>query len=147
MNALSELRSGVFTAAHHTCEWPRCYEQAQELAHITHRGMGGNETVNAAGNVLALCRLHHRRYDDARLSSDDLNALLEATWRDGGCAFPTCREPVETRRRIQPNPRSTWRTYMLCTVHLAVTDVEHPAPYRRRYIAELLHVIAARRDV
>ena len=98
MTQLSDLRSQVFAQAGGWCEWPGCNRAAEELAHIRHRGMGGNESANTPENVLAFCRRHHRRFDEARLSSSDVNDLLRVT-RDGeGCSWPSCALPVTHRR-------------------------------------------------
>ena len=138
MTLLSELREEVFEAAGGWCSWPQCDSRAEELAHIKHRGMGGNPLANVAENVLAFCRTHHQRYDEARLTPNDLNNLLNATWRQGGCAFPSCHDAVETMRQVLPDPHVSWHLFQLCVTHARVTDLSKPCPGRRSHIQTLL---------
>jgi len=56
---LTALREEVFERASGRCEWPGCPDPAEELAHLTHRGMGGSKTRNVASNCAALCSRHH----------------------------------------------------------------------------------------
>lgn len=56
---LSVLREEVFIRAGGRCEWPGCSDLAEELAHLTHRGMGGSPSRNTASNCAALCARHH----------------------------------------------------------------------------------------
>lgn len=47
------------------CRWPGCdlavdgFANRLELAHISHRGMGGNESKNTEDGAIMLCRTHH----------------------------------------------------------------------------------------
>lgn len=42
------------------CVWPGCtYEEPLQLAHLTHRGMGGSKDRNTAANTVCLCTIHH----------------------------------------------------------------------------------------
>ena len=150
MTQLSDLRAEVFTQAGGWCEFPSCDERADELAHIKHRGMGGNKKANTPDNVLAFCRDHHRKYDDARLTSGDVNDLLSDTWRPEwvgdvfGCAFRDCRLPVTVTRTVLPGHIS-WRAFPLCDMHALVTDMTATVPGRRHHFQTLLRVLAERR--
>lgn len=144
--ALADLRDDVFAKAHGMCEWPHCDQPAQELVHIVHRGMGGNPDLNVASNVLAGCRDHHRRFDEARLTASDLNSLLTAVWEPGGCAWPDCRLEVAARSLVRPDPLPGWLSFQVCELHKPVMDVSKPYPHRRRHIQDLLHVLANRRE-
>ena len=43
-----------------SCRWPGCtYDLPLQLAHLTHRGMGGSEERNTLENTVMLCTLHH----------------------------------------------------------------------------------------
>jgi hypothetical protein len=56
---LSALRADVL-ARDGKCVWPSCtYTEPLQLAHLTHRGMGGGESRNTEDNVVMLCRIHH----------------------------------------------------------------------------------------
>lgn len=60
---LSELRQEVF-ARDLGCRWPGCdYDLPLQLAHLTHRGMGGSKTRNTPDNCVMLCELHHSCLD------------------------------------------------------------------------------------
>jgi hypothetical protein len=41
-------------------DWP---EADYEMAHISHRGMGGSRKANTLDNVIILCRYHHSLFD------------------------------------------------------------------------------------
>ena len=56
---MTMLRADVWERAHGRCEWPGCADPATELAHLTHRGMGGSKTRNTPSNCSALCVRHH----------------------------------------------------------------------------------------
>lgn len=64
---LSALREEVFTRDHWKCVWPGCEtsgalmprETPLQLAHLTHRGMGGSKYANRAENCVTLCSAHH----------------------------------------------------------------------------------------
>ena len=56
---MAALREEVFARAQDRCEWPGCADPAEQLAHLTHRGMGGSKTANTPGNTSALCVRHH----------------------------------------------------------------------------------------
>lgn len=60
---LSALREEVF-ARDGGCVWPGCDQyilpnNPLQLAHLTHRGMGGSIERNNPGNMIALCAVHH----------------------------------------------------------------------------------------
>ena len=56
---MSQLRQMVFDRANDFCEWPKCHQPAEELAHLEPRGMGGRPSVDRADNLMALCGFHH----------------------------------------------------------------------------------------
>lgn len=56
---LEALHDEVFARARGFCEWPGCGDLAEQLAHLTHRGMGGSKERNTAENCAAMCRRHH----------------------------------------------------------------------------------------
>lgn len=50
------------------CVWPGCSIEIDqwnplEMAHLTHRGIGGSEAANREDNCVMLCRLHHTVFD------------------------------------------------------------------------------------
>lgn len=61
---LSELRSQALERDQ-TCRWPACDHKTEpfvnplEMAHLTHRGMGGSTDVNTLSEVVILCKAHH----------------------------------------------------------------------------------------
>lgn len=58
--SLSKLRKQALERAGNQCEWPQCgYTQGLQLAHLTHRGMGGSPKANVLANVCILCEYHH----------------------------------------------------------------------------------------
>ncbi len=62
--SLSELRAEALERDR-GCRWPGCtydiddFQNRLEMAHLTHRGMGGSEEANTLDNVVSLCRRHH----------------------------------------------------------------------------------------
>ena len=62
------------------CEWPYCADPGEEMAHITHRGMGGSRQADWLGNVAWLCRRHHDMLD-GRTALGTLRADLNETLR------------------------------------------------------------------
>ena len=56
---MAALRAQVWERAGDRCEWPGCVDPATELAHLTHRGMGGSRARNTPLNAAALCERHH----------------------------------------------------------------------------------------
>lgn len=62
---LQNLREEVFARDGWLCVWPGCdsqYERghgALEMAHLTHRGMGGSKERNTSENCVTLCSVHH----------------------------------------------------------------------------------------
>lgn len=64
---LSALREEVFERDNFTCVWPGCSRgweigdptSTLQLAHLTHRGMGGSKTANTPENCVTLCQVHH----------------------------------------------------------------------------------------
>jgi hypothetical protein len=73
------------------CRWPGCdrsidYANPLEMAHLSHRGMGGRTSVNTLEEVVMLCRTHHDCLDGRTSLGTlryELNAMLKAT-RHGG---------------------------------------------------------------
>ncbi len=56
---MAGLRQAAVTRASGRCEWPGCADLGEQLAHLTHRGMGGSLTANRLSNVAWLCIRHH----------------------------------------------------------------------------------------
>ncbi len=56
---MAVLRAEVWERANSRCEWPGCVELPTELAHLTHRGMGGSRERNTSDNACAMCSRHH----------------------------------------------------------------------------------------
>lgn len=65
---LSALREEVFTRDEYRCRWPGCSVTRDywgnppaglQLAHLTHRGMGGSKVANTSENCVTLCSVHH----------------------------------------------------------------------------------------
>ena len=63
MTRRSDLRAVVFEIADQRCEWPGCPLPADELAHISPRGMGHRGSRDTVGNVMAACARHARITD------------------------------------------------------------------------------------
>jgi len=145
MTTLTELREQVFTRARNRCEWPWCGSPADELAHIRHRGMGGDPTANTASNTLALCRPHHRRYDDAQLEPRDLYRLLKSL-RDQSryCEWSACVNTDLLIAPVQPSGGSSWSRFTVCPLHAACLNLDTPVPGRRHEIGYLLREVADR---
>ena len=59
MSELSELRAQLIELVGGACEWPGCVDAGAEMAHLTHRGMGGSKKRNTLSNVVWLCMRHH----------------------------------------------------------------------------------------
>lgn len=60
MSGLSDLRAEVLERDG-GCIWPGCEHHTEplQLAHLTHRGMGGSKSRNTPDNCVTLCRIHH----------------------------------------------------------------------------------------
>ncbi len=57
---MAALRSEVYERAQGRCEWPGCVNPTgTQLAHLTHRGMGGSKVANTPSNAVLLCARHH----------------------------------------------------------------------------------------
>lgn len=60
---LSALREEVFARDGWKCQWPGCSTRYAasllQLAHLTHRGMGGSKERNTPENCVTLCSVHH----------------------------------------------------------------------------------------
>lgn len=82
-----ELRELLVERHGERCQWPTCPSLLSsinplELAHLTHRGMGGSKHANTPDNAALLCRKHHdildgrsvaqRRYEVRELLRHDL---------------------------------------------------------------------------
>ena len=48
------------------CEIPGCGKRATDIHHIESRGMGGSNTKDFIGNLMALCRECHEKYGDKK---------------------------------------------------------------------------------
>lgn len=56
------LRDVVFERDAFRCVWPGCTNvlwSNLQLAHLTHRGMGGSKERNTPENCVTLCSVHH----------------------------------------------------------------------------------------
>lgn len=60
---LDKLRAQARARSNDHCEWPRCQNYGEQLAHLTHRGMGGSDSANHPSNVMWLCTQHHNLLD------------------------------------------------------------------------------------
>ncbi len=58
MSVESELRTEVFIIAGDRCEWPQCGKPAEQLAHLTSKGMGGSKHRDTVENTMAACSNH-----------------------------------------------------------------------------------------
>ena len=56
------LRAQVIERSGGVCEWNRCVERGDELAHLHSIGMGGRKSADTLTNVMWLC------WDHARIS-------------------------------------------------------------------------------
>ena len=63
MSAQSELRAQLVELVGGMCEWPGCVDPGEQMAHLTHRGMGGSSARNEIANVMFLCLRHHDTLD------------------------------------------------------------------------------------
>lgn len=60
---LSSLRANVLERDG-GCVWPVDHHEGKlELAHLSHRGMGGSTSRNTEENCVTLCTLHHNCLD------------------------------------------------------------------------------------
>ena len=59
----AELRAQVFHRADNVCEWPSCYQYAEELAHLHSIGAGGRKSADTTDNAIAACSDHSRITD------------------------------------------------------------------------------------
>lgn len=87
---MAALREEVF-ARDQGCRWPGCeYERKGfvnqwrpelQMAHLTHRGMGGSKERNTADNCITLCSIHHDCLDGRTglgILRNELNTLFRA---------------------------------------------------------------------
>ena len=65
---LGLLRELTAFRAEGVCEWAGCSEPGAEMAHLLHRGMGGNPSQdrNVLANTVWLCQYHHDILDRRR---------------------------------------------------------------------------------
>lgn len=56
---MAALRSEVIERAQGICEWIGCVDPGTELAHLTHRGMGGSKIASTAASTIWMCARHH----------------------------------------------------------------------------------------
>jgi len=81
MSELSELRAQLVELVGFGCEWPGCDDRGEQMAHLTHRGMGGSSTRNTIANVMWLCVRHHDCLDGRTALGTlrvELNELMRA---------------------------------------------------------------------
>lgn len=67
------LRDSVIDISGGQCEWPRCGDSGQEMAHVISRGAGGPDSL---GNVAWLCRPHHWTLDGGHVTNEYKNTQL-----------------------------------------------------------------------
>lgn len=88
LTELAVLRATVFMRDG-GCMWPGCDRRLTDelgvnpiqLAHLTHRGMGGSRERNTPENCVALCLLHHDCLDGRTglgVLRYELNVMLKA---------------------------------------------------------------------
>ena len=53
-----------------------CPNQAVDIAHIEHRGMGGSRMRDLIENLVAMCRHHHDRFDGRQGPGLDRAAVI-----------------------------------------------------------------------
>jgi len=78
----SELRAQLLELVGGRCEWPACSDPGEQMAHLTHRGMGGSYDRNTLVNVIWLCVRHHDTLDGRTGLGTlrwELNELLRTT--------------------------------------------------------------------
>lgn len=75
---LRRLRAHVVERAGAVCEWPHCQAPHQQMAHLHHRGMGGNPAADRPDNVAMLCATHHDILD-GRTALGTLRTTLNET--------------------------------------------------------------------
>lgn len=83
---LLALHDAAYHRSGGVCEWPYCPDPPEELAHLTHRGMGGSKYANRLDNVAALCKRHHDVLDGRTALGTlrwELNELMRKVIRDG----------------------------------------------------------------
>ena len=68
---------GYSTADFVPCEIPECGKKAQDIHHISCRGMGGDPKNKRGGieNLMALCRPHHLEFGDIKDKKEWLNEV------------------------------------------------------------------------
>jgi hypothetical protein len=87
---LRELRDEAMTRDR-GCRWPGCehtvdYANPLEMAHLSHRGMGGSAEADTLENVVMLCKIHHDCLDGRTglgILRQELNAMLRAVRGEG----------------------------------------------------------------
>ena len=87
------LREELINLDGRTCAWPHCPAPGAEVAHLTHRGMGGTSdpTINEVGNLALLCTYHHNLLDGRTTMSRryEIGLLLRGYLREVRSAFET----------------------------------------------------------
>ena len=83
---IAALREEVFTRDLWKCRWPGCEWPVAplQLAHLTHRGMGGSVERNTVDNCVTLCTVHHDCLDGRTglgILRNELNVMLRAQIR------------------------------------------------------------------
>ena len=80
MTRRSELRAEVIERSRGICEWSRCTDPGEQLAHIRGIGRGGNPdgTRDTIDNVAWLCVYHHDLLDGRtdRMRLHEIESLL-----------------------------------------------------------------------
>lgn len=86
----AELRQ-IVLARDKGCVWPGCdreigWANPLQLAHLTHRGMGGGESRNTEDGAVMLCQIHHDCLDGRTglgILRVELNGMLKAVVERG----------------------------------------------------------------
>lgn len=131
----TELRAYVRDRAWGLCEWPRCGDPGDEMAHVYGIGMGGRPSADRPENVAWLCRRHHSMLDGrSRLQWGAAAGLISSlpTAPGGGCAW-FCPDPAV----------DVFAMRSLCARHLEVATGEN-VPTRRTELALALAEVVRR---
>ncbi|MFP5309935.1 MAG: HNH endonuclease signature motif containing protein, partial [Actinomycetes bacterium] len=85
------------------CRWPGCDRPIAwtDLHHLTHRSRGGSHTD---GNLVALCRRHHRAHHDHgwHITMDPASRTATITSPTGALAATSVPKATRLRRRRRP---------------------------------------------
>ena len=88
-----EIKAAVKRRDSHRCRWPRCeyhtIPQVIDCAHLQAAGMGGDPRMlrMTEDNLIAICRLHHRKAPISLHSGDLKIVPLTDAGANGRCEF------------------------------------------------------------